>query len=166
MLSEIQTLTYLQDYSRQLIFEYSHMLHIKWFNETTNAVITIERVVVHKFKKVLQLFFVLIFSFGICCVFVAADAGAIINQNCTYLRNPDFPSAYTGAGSLFYTVSKCFSGNEIAKCLLYLVILSYHSHFQIQMKYMNGRTLLARNYSNFKKNFKESCLGKLLLLFI
>ena len=30
-----------------------------------------------------------------------------INQNCTYIQNPSFPSAYSDTASVTYTIQKC-----------------------------------------------------------
>ena len=46
-------------------------------------------------------------SFGVCCLFTVSNTGSTINQNCTYLQNPGFPSTYTSTTSLTYTVAKC-----------------------------------------------------------
>ncbi len=51
------------------------------------------------------------FSFGVCCLFLVTSTGATINQNCTYIRNPNFPSVYSSTSSLTYTIHKCSSGN-------------------------------------------------------
>ena len=56
-------------------------------------------------------------SFGVCCLFLVSATGATINQNCTYLRNPGFPSVYSSTSSLSYTVSKCSSGNMFYESL-------------------------------------------------
>ena len=48
--------------------------------------------------------------FGVCCLFLITATGSTINQNCTYLRNPSFPSVYSSTSSLSYTVSKCSTG--------------------------------------------------------
>ena len=45
--------------------------------------------------------------FGVCCIFVIQDTGGTINQNCTYIQNPGFPSAYSETTALTYTVTKC-----------------------------------------------------------
>jgi len=45
-------------------------------------------------------------GFGICCVFVY-EAGGTLNQNCSYIRNPNYPNAATDTASLSYTVQKC-----------------------------------------------------------
>lgn len=46
-------------------------------------------------------------GFGVCCLFLVSTTGSTINQNCTYLRNPSFPSVYSATSSLSYTVTKC-----------------------------------------------------------
>ncbi|XP_059097260.1 uncharacterized protein LOC131891648 [Tigriopus californicus] len=48
-------------------------------------------------------------GFGICCVFFVSNSGDTITQNCTYLRNPNFPNTLTDTSSLSYTVRKCDS---------------------------------------------------------
>ena len=55
------------------------------------------------------------FRFGVCCVFLVTEAGTTINQNCTYIRNPGFPSAYGSTSSVAYTINKCSPGN-FSKC--------------------------------------------------
>jgi hypothetical protein len=46
-------------------------------------------------------------GFGVCCLFLVSTSGATISQNCTYLRNPSFPSVYSATSSLSYSISKC-----------------------------------------------------------
>ena len=38
------------------------------------------------------------------------ESGQPITQNCTYIRNPGFPSAYSGTSPVSYTINKCSSG--------------------------------------------------------
>ena len=49
-------------------------------------------------------------GFGICCLFVVSTTGATIEQNCTYIQNPGFPSTLSDSTSLSYTVKKCSCG--------------------------------------------------------
>ena len=53
------------------------------------------------------------FSFGVCCVFLVTESGQTINQNCTYIRNPGFPSAYGDTSGVSYTINKCSSGTHL-----------------------------------------------------
>merc|ERR1711860_347161 len=46
-------------------------------------------------------------GFGTCCVFTVSTSGSTISQNCTYIQNTNYPSAYTSASTLKYTVNKC-----------------------------------------------------------
>jgi len=46
-------------------------------------------------------------GFGVCCVFIVDESGDTIDQNCTYIQNEGFPSAFTGTGSVTYTINKC-----------------------------------------------------------
>jgi len=48
-------------------------------------------------------------GFGVCCIFTISSSGGTVSQNCTYVRNPNFPSTYTStsAGQVSYTVTKC-----------------------------------------------------------
>lgn len=46
-------------------------------------------------------------GFGVCCLFLISSSGSTINQNCSYIRNPSFPSVYSATSALTYTVSKC-----------------------------------------------------------
>ena len=43
-------------------------------------------------------------GFGVCCTFLANTCGSTVSQNCTYVQNPSYPSAYTTAGSCEYSV--------------------------------------------------------------
>merc|ERR1712241_1599512 len=52
-------------------------------------------------------------GFGVCCLFIVKDTSTTINENCTYIQNPSFPSAYTDTTALTYTINKC-SGNVCA----------------------------------------------------
>ena len=45
-------------------------------------------------------------GFGVCCIFIVSTAGATIDQNCTYIQNPDYPLAYSSTNGLAYTVKK------------------------------------------------------------
>jgi len=46
-------------------------------------------------------------GFGVCCVFVYETTGSTITQNCSYIRNPNYPSSYGDTNSLQYTITKC-----------------------------------------------------------
>eukprot|EP00095_Tigriopus_kingsejongensis_P012190 maker-scaffold521_size146803-snap-gene-0.14 protein:Tk12190 transcript:maker-scaffold521_size146803-snap-gene-0.14-mRNA-1 annotation:"hypothetical protein KGM_18655" len=46
-------------------------------------------------------------GFGVCCVFLVSNSGATINQNCSYIRNPNFPNAYDSTSQVSYNIQKC-----------------------------------------------------------
>eukprot|EP00095_Tigriopus_kingsejongensis_P003142 maker-scaffold662_size116868-snap-gene-0.12 protein:Tk03142 transcript:maker-scaffold662_size116868-snap-gene-0.12-mRNA-1 annotation:"hypothetical protein DAPPUDRAFT_311633" len=46
-------------------------------------------------------------GFGVCCLFTIEGSGSSTSRNCTYIRNPGFPSALADTGSVTYTISKC-----------------------------------------------------------
>lgn len=48
-------------------------------------------------------------GFGVCCLFIVTATSTTIDQNCTYIQNPSFPSAYSSATALAYTINKCSS---------------------------------------------------------
>ncbi len=53
-------------------------------------------------------------SFGVCCIFVVNDAnGGQVNYNCSYIQNPNYPSAQTVASTFSYTVNKCDDGQSL-----------------------------------------------------
>ena len=60
----------------------------------------------------LYLIIIFFFSFGVCCLFIVTATGTTISQNCTYIRNPSFPSVYSASSALSYTVSKCTTGES------------------------------------------------------
>ena len=47
--------------------------------------------------------------FGVCCLFLVTSTSTTINQNCTYIRNPSYPSVYSATTALTYTINKCSS---------------------------------------------------------
>ena len=47
--------------------------------------------------------------FGVCCVFMVTACGSTVSQNCSYIKNPSYPSAYTATTSCQYTIQKCDS---------------------------------------------------------
>ena len=49
------------------------------------------------------------FSFGVCCLFIVTATSDTIDQNCTYIQNPSFPSVYSSQTALTYTINKCSS---------------------------------------------------------
>ncbi len=53
------------------------------------------------------------FRFGVCCLFMVSETGSTINQNCTYVRNPGYPSLYTSTNAISYTIDKCSSGKLV-----------------------------------------------------
>ena len=48
-----------------------------------------------------------LFRFGVCCLFIVTDTSTTIDQNCTYIQNPSFPSVYSSETALTYTINKC-----------------------------------------------------------
>ena len=57
-------------------------------------------------------------GFGICCLFVVSTTGATIEQNCTYIQNPGFPSTLSDSTSLSYTVKKCSCGKNFLELII------------------------------------------------
>ena len=62
--------------------------------------------------------------FGVCCVFILSSEGTV-SQNCTYIRNPDYPSPYGQTSTIRYTITKCSPGKVGCKlpilfCLFFL----------------------------------------------
>ena len=47
------------------------------------------------------------YSFGVCCLFIVTATSDTIDQNCTYIQNPSFPSVYSSQTALTYTINKC-----------------------------------------------------------
>merc|ERR1719308_242012 len=49
-------------------------------------------------------------GFGVCCVFSVSTSLSSVNQNCTYIVNPGYPSNYvptTQPTTVSYTINKC-----------------------------------------------------------
>ena len=49
-------------------------------------------------------------GFGVCCVYMVMECGGITSQNGTYVKNPNFPAAYTDTTACPFTLNKCDSG--------------------------------------------------------
>merc|ERR1712209_216495 len=43
-------------------------------------------------------------SFGVCCIQRVSTCGGTVENNCTYIDNPSYPSTYTSTSSCSYTV--------------------------------------------------------------
>ena len=43
-------------------------------------------------------------GFGVCCTFLVSTCGSSVTNNCTYVQNPSYPSAYSTSGSCEYNV--------------------------------------------------------------
>jgi len=48
-------------------------------------------------------------GFGVCCLFIVSATSDTIDQNCTYIQNPSFPSVYSSQTALSYVINKCSS---------------------------------------------------------
>ena len=48
-------------------------------------------------------------GFGVCCVFQTSTCGSSVSQNCSYIKNPNHPSAYTSTSNCQFTIYKCDS---------------------------------------------------------
>lgn len=46
-------------------------------------------------------------GFGVCCITKTSTCGGSVSQNCSYIENPSYPSAYTTTGDCSYTVTRC-----------------------------------------------------------
>ena len=48
-------------------------------------------------------------GFGVCSVFQTSTCGSSVSQNCSYIKNPNHPSAYTSTSNCQFTIYKCDS---------------------------------------------------------
>jgi len=46
-------------------------------------------------------------GFGVCCLFIYNSASTSVSENCSYIQNPNFPSAYGSTSTISWTVTKC-----------------------------------------------------------
>ncbi|XP_059097393.1 uncharacterized protein LOC131891762 [Tigriopus californicus] len=46
-------------------------------------------------------------GFGVCCIFFVSTSGGVVTQNCSYIRNPNFPKSYDENAQVSYTIQKC-----------------------------------------------------------
>ena len=60
------------------------------------------------FVKNYELYLMCFFNrFGVCCVFMTSSCGATVSQNCSYIKNPGYSSAYTSTSNCQFTIVKC-----------------------------------------------------------
>ncbi|TRY80433.1 hypothetical protein TCAL_15490, partial [Tigriopus californicus] len=60
------------------------------------------------------------FRFGVCCVFLVSTSGATVTQNCSYVRNSNFPSPLDSTSQISYNIQKCDQSNPNGNgCLQY-----------------------------------------------
>ena len=50
------------------------------------------------------------FRFGVCCLFLYKTGSEDVSQNCSYIQNPNYPSAYGSTTSIYWNVKKCSKG--------------------------------------------------------
>ena len=50
--------------------------------------------------------------FGVCCVISVDESGARVDQNATYIRNPNYPSQVDDLTSTSYTIAKSDNGEN------------------------------------------------------
>merc|ERR1712223_1834875 len=46
-------------------------------------------------------------GFGVCCLFLYKTGSEDVSQNCSYIQNPNYPSAYGSTTSIYWNVKKC-----------------------------------------------------------
>ncbi|TRY80436.1 hypothetical protein TCAL_04732 [Tigriopus californicus] len=59
-------------------------------------------------------------GFGVCCIFLISNSGGTVTQNCSYIRNPNFPNPYDSTSSVSYTIQNPIGSG----CLQYLTGLT------------------------------------------
>ena len=100
----------------------------------------------------------ILYRFGVCCVFVYDTTGATITQNCSYIRNPNYPNAYTDTGSLNFQIVKCDPSKQISCWLLLFLFLKlsfriYFNPIQIQLHFLLiGVCYLRLDFESFDIN--------------
>ena len=88
--------------------------------------------------------------FGVCCLFITSTSGAEINNNCSYIQNPNYPNAYGTETAISFKVNKCSAGILIFRW----DILSDSSHrlvFQLK-KNSNKVKLDSCNFTGKNRN--------------
>ena len=61
--------------------------------------------------------------FGVCCVFILSNCASIVTQNCTYVRNPGFPSAIDNIETCKFTIHKSHSSIYSFEIAIYIIFL-------------------------------------------
>ncbi len=63
-----------------------------------------------------------IFSFGVCCVFIFTATNSRISENCSYIQNPGFPTAFSPTGTAPNTFTYTVNRKDNSKLCLHLMI--------------------------------------------
>ena len=97
----------------------------------------------------------LLIRFGVCCLFLVTASGSVITQNCTYIRNPGFPSAYSATSAVTYTINKCISGiQKRSSCMIFSTIwLAFVPFLPYLMDYVRDRCIRTK-WWDFTSHFK------------
>ena len=48
-------------------------------------------------------------GFGTCCLIAASTCGSTVSDNCTYVRNPGYPSSYDGSSACSFVIQQISS---------------------------------------------------------
>ena len=89
-----------------------------------------------------------------CCVFVYETSGSTITQNCSYIRNLNYPNAATDTSALAFTIQKCDSSKNYKKNVTLLLILhmcmyTYHDFY---INTFSGVCYLRLDFESFDIN--------------
>ena len=93
-----------------------------------------------------------------CCVFVYETSGSTITQNCSYIRNLNYPNSATDTSALAFTIQKCDSSKiykrNIILLLIYLRIehICMHKYHEFYIDTFSGVCYLRLDFESFDIN--------------
>ncbi len=110
--------------------------------------------------------------FGVCCLFILDGTGTTaINQNCTYIQNPGFPSEYADVNDLSFTINRCSNGGYSRRLQKGEFGISFNSAHPLSSPLLppcsSSFSLLfspSSSFTNFYSPFSSFCLPPPLFL--
>ena len=94
-----------------------------------------------------------------CCVFVYETSGSTITQNCSYIRNLNYPNSATDTSALAFTIQKCDSSKIYKKNITLLLIVTLriehicmHKYHEFYIDTFSGVCYLRLDFESFDIN--------------
>ena len=110
--------------------------------------------------------YLFLLRFGVCCLFVYSSASTSISQNCSYIQNPNFPSAYGSTSTIAWQINKCATSKNILQVfseftwkILILSLPNMPTIYLFNFRYLYNEIGFWNLYNNWTHSYKwfHSC---------